>query len=134
MIWQFGSDSAVHPLHLLYEAMTHSLFLSMHLSLYLPACSQASGEWSDFSEQSASLAFSSDDGGAGALRRLIAEQEDEFCGPKPIRPPADEMPDASGGLAAAMSGGLGGLGGGMMSGRDILALLQGMSLGGGSLS
>ena len=46
----------------------------------------------------------------------------------------DEGPDMSGGLAAAMSGGLGGLGGGMMSGRDILALLQGMSFGGGSLS
>ena len=57
-------------------------------------------------------------------------QDDEFCGPKPIRPPVEEAPE-TGGLAAAMSGGLSGLGGGMMSGRDILALLQGMSMGGG---
>lgn len=58
------------------------------------------------------------------LSRLIKEQDDDLCGPKPIRPPpitGDAMADEAGmGELAEMAGG------GLMSGREILALLQGM--------
>ena len=59
------------------------------------------------------------------LSQLIKEQDDDLCGPKPVRPPppppGDAMVDDAGmGELAEMAGG------GLMSGRDILALLQGM--------
>ena len=77
-----------------------------------------SGAWSE---------FSSEDSG-GALRHLLDEQDAEFCGPKPERPPPEETPEE--GSLAAMAGSLGG---GLMSGREILALLQGMNMGGGGM-
>ena len=58
------------------------------------------------------------------LSQLIKEQDDDLCGPKPVRPPpptGDAMGDEAGmGKLAELAGG------GLMSGRDILALIQGM--------
>lgn len=53
---------------------------------------------------------------AGPLQQLLREQTEELCGPRPIRLLTEE-----GSELADLAGG------GLMSGREILALLQGMS-------
>uniref|UniRef100_A0A7R9VAG8 Uncharacterized protein n=1 Tax=Chlamydomonas euryale TaxID=1486919 RepID=A0A7R9VAG8_9CHLO len=67
----------------------------------------ASSAWSE---------FCSDARDGGALRPLLDEQLGELCGPRPQRPPVEDAGDL-----ANLSGGS------MLSGREILALLQGMS-------
>jgi hypothetical protein len=65
---------------------------------------QISGPWSEFSAE------------GGPLEQLFTEQDGDLCGPRPVRPITEEGADL-----AELAGG------GLMSGREILALLQGMS-------
>ena len=80
--------------------------------------------WGEDTDQASSLS---------PLSTLIKEQDDDLCGPKPIRPPmptGEPADDEAGMGELAELAGMGELaelaGGGLMSGRDILALLQGM--------
>jgi hypothetical protein len=79
---------------------------------------QVNSSWSAF--VSGEDAWSSSDGADGSLRALIQEQDADLCGPRPVRPSPEEAADLAGGS--------------LMSGRDILALLQSMSVGGGMSS
>jgi hypothetical protein len=72
--------------------------------------------WGDDGSQASTLS---------PLSQLIKEQDDDLCGPKPVRPPPPPT-----GVAMSDDAGMGELaeisGGGLMSGRDILALIQGV--------
>ena len=77
---------------------------------------QAAPAWQEFAE-----------GPGGALARLLAEQEGELAGPRPQRAApgvGDSGAEGEGALGLGAGGGL--PPGGIISGRDLLLLLQNM--------
>ena len=84
---------------------------------------QMSSVWSEFSTEGDPWEGDGSAGPSCTLGKLIKEQEDDLCGPKPFRPPVGDV-GAGGGELAELAGGAGRLA--ELSGREILALLQGM--------
>lgn len=92
------------------------IYLPLFLcNLTLARCSQATPAWQEFAG-----------GPEGALAQLLEEQRGELAGPRPQRPSAGAL-SGEGEGSLGFSGAGGGLPpGGIISGRDLLLMLQNM--------